>query len=145
MNEVRIIVGEHLRTTPDGRLVLRLSGSGPATVTLRSSRPVPPRWLGSARPRPVQFGMRKIDLRPEAVTTVILRLSDDHLALIHRMQSIRATIRVQTREGVRTRRVSLHPPTCRPGGGRSSRACIGARTRADADARPLRSRARGGS
>ena len=38
MSQARILVGEHLRATPDGRVVLRLSGSGRATVTLRSAR-----------------------------------------------------------------------------------------------------------
>ena len=110
MSEPRLIVGDHLRATPDGRVVLRLTGRGMATVTLRAARPITPRWLGSARPRLVRFGRCEVDLRPGDVTTVSLRLSRDHLALLHRMQSVRVAISVQTPDGHITRRIDLHSP-----------------------------------
>lgn len=115
VSQARIIVGNHLRATPEGRVVLRLSGSGPATVTLRSARPITPRWLGSTRPRVVRLGMSQVDLSPDGVTTVTLRLRSDHLALLHRMQSMRATIALQTHDRLLTRRIDLHSPACRLG------------------------------
>ena len=118
MSEPHIIVGNHLRAMPDGQVVLHLSGSGLATVTLRSARTITPRWLGSARPRIVRLGMRRVALRPDAVTTVTFRLSKDHLALLHRMQTIRTTIRLQTDDGVLTRRIDLHSPAFRRRRGR---------------------------
>ena len=44
------------------------------------------------------------------LTAVTFRLSKGHLALLHRMQSVRTTIRVQTAAGVSKRRVTLHSP-----------------------------------
>ena len=114
MSEPRLIVGDHLRATPGGRVVLRLTGCGPATVTLRAARPITPRWLGSARPRLVRFGRCDVALRPGAVTTVSLRLSRDNVALLHRMGSVRVTIRVQTPDGHLTRRIDLHSPARKP-------------------------------
>jgi hypothetical protein len=90
--------------------VLHVSGSGLATVTLRSARTITTRWLGRGRPRVVTFGMRRLALRPDAVETVTLKLSKDHLALLHRMRTIRTTIRLQTDDGVVTRRINLHSP-----------------------------------
>ena len=118
MSAPHIIVGNHLRATPDGEVVLYLSGSGLATVALRSARTITPRWLGSPRPRVVKFGMRRVGLRPDAVTPVTFRLSKDHLALLHRMQTIRTTIRLQTDDGVLTRRINLHSPAFRRRRGR---------------------------
>jgi hypothetical protein len=85
----RIVSRNHLRAAPDGKVDLRVSGCGPAVVTLRSARALGPRWLGGGRPRIV---------------------SREHLALLHRMQTIRTTIRVQTAAGVCKRRVNLHAP-----------------------------------
>ena len=87
MNEAHIIVTKHLRASPDGEVVLAVSGSGLATVTLRSARPIAPRWLGRGRPRLVVLGMRRVAMRPDALTTVAFKLSRDHLALLHRMQT----------------------------------------------------------
>jgi hypothetical protein len=121
MRTARIIASNHLRSTPEGRVTLRLRGSGLATVTLRSARPITPRWLGSGRPRLVALGMRRVALRPDALTTVTFRLRRDHVALLHRMQTMRAVIRVQTDDGVVTRRINLHSPA-----GRRSRAAASA-------------------
>ncbi|HEX6020347.1 MAG TPA: hypothetical protein VFZ00_00030 [Solirubrobacter sp.] len=113
MSDAHVIIGGHLRATPDGHVALHLSGSGLATVTLRSARTITPRWLGSGRPRIVRFAMRRVALRPDAVTTVTLKLSKEHLALLHRMQTIRVTIRLETDDGVVTRRTNLHAPAVR--------------------------------
>ena len=107
-----IVVGSHLRATPDGGVTLHVAGSGLATVTLRSARPITPRWLGSGRPRNVRLGMRRVALSPDAVTTLTFRLSKDHLALLHRMRTMRVTIRLETADGVLTRRIDLHSPAC---------------------------------
>jgi hypothetical protein len=117
-----IVVGSHLRATPDGDVVLHVAGDGLATVTLRSARPITPRWLGSGRTRNVRLGMRRIALSPDAVTTLTFRLSKDHLALLHRMQTMRVTIRLQTSDGVLTRRCTLHSPAVkrRRGSGRGT-------------------------
>jgi hypothetical protein len=114
MSDARILVGDHLRATADGRIVLWLSGSGPATVTVRPARPITPRWSGSARSRSVRLGMREVDLRPDAATPVTVQLSRDHLALLRRMQRMRITIRLQTHDRVVTRRIDLHPPAGKP-------------------------------
>jgi hypothetical protein len=113
-----IIAGPHLRATPDGEVWLRVSGDGPATVSLRSTWRIAPRWLGSSRARHVRFGARRIVLQPDTATRTSIRLSREHLALLHRMRTIRATIRVRTETGVVTRMVELHSPAkrARPGG-----------------------------
>ncbi len=100
----------HVRATPTGEVVIGVRGGGRATVSLRSAWRIPSRWLGGARPRIVRFGQRDVDLRPGTTTDVTFRLSKDHLALLRRMQAVRATIRVQTDDRVRTRWVWLHPP-----------------------------------
>jgi len=105
-----LIAGNHLRATPDGRVVVRVRGSGPATVTLRSARPIAPRWLSGRRARNVRLGVRRIALERGADTTVTFRLSADDLALLHRMHTMRIAIRLQTAEGARSRRVDLHSP-----------------------------------
>ena len=106
----RIVSRNHLRAPPDGKVDLRVSGCGPAVVTLRSARSLGSRWLGGGRPRIVRFGSARLSLTCGVVTTVTLRLSREHLALLHRMQTIRTTIRVQTAAGVFKRRVDLHAP-----------------------------------
>jgi hypothetical protein len=106
----RIVSRNHLRATQDGEIDLRVSGCGPAVVTLRSARGLGPRWLGGGRPRIVRFGSARLLLTCGRVTTVTLPLSREHLALLHRMQTIRTTIRVQTAAGVCKRRVHLHAP-----------------------------------
>ena len=110
MTEPRLILGSHLRATPDGRVVVRASGSGLATVTLRSARTITTRWLGRGRPRVVRFGMQRVGLRPGETTEITFKLSKDHLAMLHRMQTVRATVRLQTDAGVVTRRIDLHSP-----------------------------------
>jgi hypothetical protein len=114
----RIISGAPLQATPDGEVALRVSGDGPATVSLRSTWRITPRWLGSGRPRHVRFGTRRVVLRPDTATTISIRLSPAHLALLHRMRTIRVTIRVHTQTGVVTRMVDLHSPgkRAKPGG-----------------------------
>jgi hypothetical protein len=113
MTAPRIITGRHLRATPEGDVVLSVAGSGLGTVTLRSARPITPRWLAGSRPRNVRLGMRRIALAPGAVTELTFQLSKEHLALLHRMQTMRVTIRVQTDDGLRTRRIDLHAPARR--------------------------------
>jgi hypothetical protein len=120
MTAPRIITGRHLRATPEGEVVLYVAGSGLATVTLRSARPITLRWLGSGRPRNVRLGMRRVALAPGRVTELTFRLSKDHLALLHRMQTMRVTIRVQTDDGLRTRRIDLHSPARKRARGRAS-------------------------
>jgi hypothetical protein len=121
MSTSHIVVASHLRATPGGEVVVHVAGSGLATVTLRSARPITPRWLGSGRPRNVRLGMRRVALAPDSVTELTFRLSKDHLALLHRMQTMRVTIRVETAEGVRTRRIDLHSPAYKRSRGRAQR------------------------
>ncbi|MGF2075610.1 hypothetical protein, partial [Enterococcus casseliflavus] len=47
------------------------------------------------------------------VTTIDVRLTKDHLALLHRMGTLRATIRVATHREVQRRRILLHAPAGR--------------------------------
>jgi hypothetical protein len=119
MTPPRIVAGSHLRATPDGEVVLHVAGSGLATVTLRSARPITPRWLAGSRPRNVRLGMRRVALAPGGVTELTFRLSKEHLALLHRMQAMRVTIRVQTDDGLRTRRIDLHAPARKRARGRA--------------------------
>jgi hypothetical protein len=76
----RIVSRNHLRATPDGKVELRVSGCGPAVVTLRSARALGPRWLGGGRPRIVRLGRARMLLTSGRVTPVTLRLSSEHLA-----------------------------------------------------------------
>ena len=54
--------------------------------------------------------MRLVCCDPMPSRGVTFRLSKDHLALLHRMQTIRTTIRLETDDGVVTRRIDLHSP-----------------------------------
>jgi hypothetical protein len=64
--------------------------------------------------------MRRVALAPAGVTELTFRLSKDHLALLHRMRTMRVTIRVQTDDGLRTRRIDLHAPARKRARGRAS-------------------------
>jgi hypothetical protein len=71
LSEPHVIVGSHLRATPEGHVVLHLSGSGLATVTLRSARAITTRWLGCGRPRVVRIGMRRVRI-PAAIEILVV-------------------------------------------------------------------------
>ena len=109
-------LGGHVRAAADGRVVMHVrGGDGPATVTLSAARPIAPRWLGGTRARIVRFGRQELCLNPGAETTINLRLTKHHLALLRRMQTIRATVRIEAGRDSRRRRIVLHaPPKRRP-------------------------------
>lgn len=111
---VSILAGRDLRAAPSGHVVLRIrGGAGPVTVTLSSARPLTPRWLGGVRARVVRLGRSDVTLRPGVVTTVSIQLSKHHVELLHRMRTLRTTIRVASGDHVHRRRINLHPPARR--------------------------------
>jgi hypothetical protein len=115
-----VIHSSHLRSTADGKVTIELSGPrrGPAraaTLTLCSARRIGPRWLGGGHPRIVAFGSAHLVLAPQATSTVTIRLAKERLALLRRMGTVRATVRVATlgndgRVVAVSRRLDLHAP-----------------------------------
>jgi hypothetical protein len=115
----------HVRASPRGIVTLRLRvpGERRGTLELRSAGRIPSRWLARGRPRFVRLGLRSFAGRDEEVV-VTIRLSDEHLALLRRMQTMQVVARV-TAMDERGRRVRasrllrLHAPARRtrsPGG-----------------------------
>ena len=110
-----LVIGDpHLHATADGHVIVRVRGDGPAVVTIRSARPLTSRWLGGTRARLVRLGEQRLSLPSTGTTTIAFALSAEHLALLHRMQTLRTTITVTTAAGVCRRRVYLHPPRRAP-------------------------------
>jgi hypothetical protein len=106
-----VVVGSaHVRPRPDGSFSLQVRGRGPALVIVGSARRIGTRWLGGPRPRLVRLGLRRAELTPGRTATVAFRLSEDHLALLRRMQTVRATVSVTTPAGACRRRIYLHAP-----------------------------------
>jgi hypothetical protein len=92
--EPHLLVGSHARATPDGSIAftLRAPPGALCSVTLRSARQIPSRWLGRA-PRRVRLGTRTFTMPAAGEATVTIRLSAEHLALLRRMQWLRAVVR----------------------------------------------------
>lgn len=113
--DLRISMGRHLGVTTEGEvaLTLRGPGGGRGTVTLKSERRIPSRWLERGRPRVVTLGRRRFTLSADGCSEVTLRLSPEHLALLRRMGSLRAVARVATAESRTAKAVTIHAPARR--------------------------------
>ena len=110
-----VSAGRHLSATTEGEIALTLRGpgGGRGTVTLKSERRIPSRWLERGRPRVVTLARRSFTLPANGRTKVLLRLSPEHLALLRRMGSIHAVARVVTAESRAARAVTIHAPARR--------------------------------
>ena len=118
---LRVLSGSHVRATAAGdvRLTVRYVGEDPrgcrVKLSLQSARRVPSRWLSRGRPRVVTLGTRTFTALPGADTRVDIRLAKEQLALLRRMQTIRAVARATPvgpgaeRASARTA-VSVHAP-----------------------------------
>jgi hypothetical protein len=113
--QARIIATSHVRARGTGEIALTLTGPGEAraTVTLRSQRRIPSRWLERGRPRVVTLARRAVTLPPAGRTRVILRLKPEHLALLRRMGAIRAVAGVETARSRSRTAVVVHAPARR--------------------------------
>ena len=119
--ELLITSGPHLRATRGGdvRLELRCAGGAPGchgTVSIRSARRVPSRWLTRGRPRLVTLAKVSFALPTDGAATVTLRLSDENLALLRRMQTIRVVARATAADRAgnavsAARALRLHAPS----------------------------------
>jgi hypothetical protein len=125
---LRILSRAHVRATAAGdvRLVVRYLGDDPGgcrvKLSLQSARRIPSRWLSRGRPRVVTLGTQVFTARAGAETPVVVSLSQENLALLRRMQTIRAVARATPIEpGVRRASaripVSVHAPVRRPRSG----------------------------
>ena len=123
---LNILSGPHLRVSCDGDLALQLrcSGAAPAgclaVVSLKSERRISSRWLRRGRSRTVSLARRKLTLPSGKRTTATVRLSRENLALLRRMQTIRAIVRVTASDEAGhvttvSKLISLHAPQRRPG------------------------------
>jgi hypothetical protein len=112
---VCIASGRHLGATADGEVTLTLSGPAGSrgTVTLKSERRIPSRWLERGRPRVVTLARRTFALPAAGRAEVALRLPAEQEALLHRMGSVRAVARITTADSHTARAVTLHAPARR--------------------------------
>lgn len=117
---VCITTGRHLGATAGGEVSLTLSGppGSRGTVTLKSERRVPSRWLERGRPRVVTLARRAFELPVAGRAEVVLRLPPEQDALLHRMGSIRAVARVTSADAHTARAVTIHAPARRRAGRR---------------------------
>jgi hypothetical protein len=122
---LNVLSGPHLRAGADGDLAFQVSCCGAATagcrvvVTVKSQRRISSRWLARGRSRIVSLARRKVTLPSGSRTTVTVRLSGENLALLHRMQTIRAIVRVTATDEAghvttASRLIRLHAPARPP-------------------------------
>jgi hypothetical protein len=109
--QTRLITTGHVRATKAGEIALKLTGPAgtTASLTLRSQRRIPSRWLERGRPRVVTLARRRVTL-PGKVT---LRLKPEDFALLRRMGSIRAVARVETPQSRSRTAIVIHAPARR--------------------------------
>ena len=114
--DLRIATGRHLGATTEGEIALTLRGRGGdrGTVTLKSERRIPSRWLERGRPRVVTLARRRFSLSSDGGCELTLQLSPEHLALLRRMGSLRAVARAATAESRTAKAVTIHAPARRP-------------------------------
>ena len=107
--------GRHVGATAAGDIALRLCGPADCrgNVTLKSESRIASRWLERGRPRTVTLARRPFALAADGRAEVILRLSQEHLALLRRMGSMRTVARVATAERRTARAVTVHAPARR--------------------------------
>jgi hypothetical protein len=112
--QARIVTTRHLRATAAGEIPLTLTGPTGcrATLTLRSQRRIPSRWLARGRSRVVTLARRQVTLP----TRVVLSLKPEQLALLRRMGTIRAVAVVETPQSRSRTAVAIHAPTRRKRG-----------------------------
>ena len=110
---LRITTGRHLDATAEGEIALVLRGHAGdrGTVTLKSERRIPSRWLERGRPRVVTLARRRFAIPADGCSELTLRLSPEHMALLRRMGSTRAVVRVATSESRAAKAVTIHAPS----------------------------------
>jgi len=110
--DLRISMGRHLGVTTEGEIALtvRGPGGGRGTVTLKSERRIPSRWLERGRSRIVTLARRRVTLPPSGRRELTLRLRAEHLALLRRMGMIRAVARIETAHSRSRTALALHAP-----------------------------------
>jgi len=110
--QARITTTGHVRATAAGEIALTLYGPAGcrATVTLKSARRIPSRWLEHGRSRVVTLGRCRVTLPPSNRLELTLRLRPEHLALLRRMGTIRAVARVETAQSRFRTAVLVHAP-----------------------------------
>jgi hypothetical protein len=115
-----ITTGRHLGATGGGEVSLTLAGPAGCrgTVTLKSERRIPSRWLERGRPRVVTLARQAFELPASGRAKVVLRLPPEQEALLHRMGSIHAVARVTTAETRTGKAVTIHAPRRRRSGRR---------------------------
>jgi hypothetical protein len=113
--QARITTTGHVRATAAGEIVLTLYGPGGcrATVTLKSARRIPSRWLERGRSRVVTLARRRVTLPASGRLELTLRLRPEHLALLRRMGTIRAVARVEAAQSRSRTAVIVHAPARR--------------------------------
>jgi hypothetical protein len=110
--QARITTTGHVRVTAAGEIALTLCGPAGcrATVTLKSARRIPSRWLERGRSRVVTLARRRVTLPPSGRLELTLRLRPEHLALLRRMGMIRAAARIETAHSRSRTALALHAP-----------------------------------
>lgn len=113
--QARISSSGHVSANRAGELTLTLCGPGGCreTLTLKSQRRIPSRWLERGRPRFVTLGRCVVTLPPSGRAKVVVRLRPEHLAMLRRMRAIHAVAHVETAQARSRTAIVVHAPARR--------------------------------